>query len=240
VEGRDGVPVQRVCVGREEVLNCGKRLAQLVEQLAQVITSLGLGCVRPEEEGQVLTLLGNIAMQHEIGEQGLQARGIEAGHLLVIVEQAEIAKQAEVKGWLHRDLLDFHFSNERATRSFQPADAQRSHDQAALQASFQARLDPGSVILPASMRSRKEASDTSMSSPSSGSKEVVLQKDQVPNRLRRELRRVPYTEDERTRKIAKESIHYFVEIGNPLSRKLPLVWFSCTICLVSLSLSIWS
>ena len=76
-----------------------------MEQLAQVIASLGLGCVGPEEEGKMLALLGNIAMQHEIGEQGAQARGIEAGHLLVVVEQAEIAKQAEVKGWHRHDRL---------------------------------------------------------------------------------------------------------------------------------------
>jgi len=40
-----------------------------VEQLAQVIASLSLGCVGPEEEGKMLALLRNIAMQHEIGEQ---------------------------------------------------------------------------------------------------------------------------------------------------------------------------
>ena len=68
-ERRDGVPVQHVCVGGEEVLNWGKCLAQLVEQLAQVIASLGLDCVGPEEEGKMLALLWNIAMQHEVGEQ---------------------------------------------------------------------------------------------------------------------------------------------------------------------------
>src|SRR5437763_1481107 len=79
----------------------------------------------------MLAMLRNIAMQHEVGEQGLQAHGAEAGHLPVSVDQAEIAEQADVKGWLHRDLLDSRFSNERTTRSFQPADAQRSHDQKA-------------------------------------------------------------------------------------------------------------
>ncbi len=69
VEGCDGVPVQRVRVGREELLNNRKCLAQLVEQLTQVIASLSLGCVGPEKEGKMLALLGNIAMQHEIGEQ---------------------------------------------------------------------------------------------------------------------------------------------------------------------------
>ena len=118
VEGRDGVPVQCVRVSREELLNCGKCLAQLVEQLAQVIASLSLGCVGPEEEGKMLAMLRNIAMQYEIGEQGLQAHGVEACHLPVSVDQAEVAEQSDVKGWLHRDLLDSRFSNERTNYTF--------------------------------------------------------------------------------------------------------------------------
>ena len=109
VEGRDGVPVQQVSVGREEVFHSRKCLAQLVEQLAQVIARLGLGGVGPEEEGKMLALLGNIAMQHEIGEQGAQARGIEAGHLLIAVEQVKIAKQSEVKGWHRHDKNHYLF-----------------------------------------------------------------------------------------------------------------------------------
>ena len=69
VEGRDGVPVQLVRVGREEVQSIRKCLAQLVEELAQVIACLSLGGVGPEEEGKMLTLLGNIAMQYKIGKQ---------------------------------------------------------------------------------------------------------------------------------------------------------------------------
>jgi hypothetical protein len=83
-----------------------------VEQLAQVIASLGLGCVGPKEEGKVLALLGGIAMQHEKGKQRLQAHSVEAGHLSVSVNQAEIAEQSEVEGWFHCDLLDSRFSND--------------------------------------------------------------------------------------------------------------------------------
>ena len=43
VAWRDGVPVQHMRISREEVLHIWKCLAQLVEQLAQVIASLGLG-----------------------------------------------------------------------------------------------------------------------------------------------------------------------------------------------------
>ena len=105
--GRDGVPVQCVRVGGEEVLYSRKSLTQLVEQLAQVIARLGLGGVGPEEEGKMLALLRNIAMQYEISEQLAQARGIEADHLLAAVEQAKITKQANVKGWDHHDRLSF-------------------------------------------------------------------------------------------------------------------------------------
>src|SRR5437588_13031135 len=81
-----------------------------MEQLAQVIASLGLGCVGPEEEGKMLALFRSIAMQDEGGDQGLQAQGVEAGHLPVSVDQAEIAEQAEVKGWHHHDRLPFSSS----------------------------------------------------------------------------------------------------------------------------------
>ncbi len=99
------MPVQHMRVSREEVLHSRKCLAQLVEQLAQVIARLSLGGVGPEEEGKMLALLGNIAMQHEIGEQGAQARGIEVGHLSVTVDKAEITQQSDVKGWHHQNLL---------------------------------------------------------------------------------------------------------------------------------------
>ena len=69
VAWRDGAPVQHMRVSREEVLHIWKCLAQLVEQLAQVIARLSLGGVGPEEESKMLALLRNIAMQHEIGEQ---------------------------------------------------------------------------------------------------------------------------------------------------------------------------
>ena len=116
VAWRDGVPVQHMRISREEVLHIWKCLAQLVEQLAQIIASLGLGGVGPEEEGEMLALLGNIAMQNEIGEQGAQARGIEVGHLLVVVEQAEIAKQADMKGWYRHNRLLFSSSSSSDAR----------------------------------------------------------------------------------------------------------------------------
>src|SRR5690242_16384332 len=76
-EGRGGPPVYHVGVGREEVLDGGERLAQLVEQLAQVIARLGFGGVGPEVEGELLARLGSVPVQEKIGEQGLEARRSE-------------------------------------------------------------------------------------------------------------------------------------------------------------------
>jgi hypothetical protein len=106
VKGRDGVPVYHVLVGSEKVLNFWKGLAQLVQQLAQVIARLVLGGVGPEEESQMLALLSNIAMQHEVGEQGLQAHTVKACHLSVSVDQVEIAEQLYAESRLHHDLLN--------------------------------------------------------------------------------------------------------------------------------------
>src|SRR5690348_5546289 len=92
LERCDGVPVQHVHVSREELLNRGKRLTQLVEQLAQVIASLGLDSVGPEKEGQALALLRHITMQHEVGQQGLQTHTVEAYRLSVSIDQAEISE----------------------------------------------------------------------------------------------------------------------------------------------------
>jgi hypothetical protein len=40
----------------------------------------------------MLALLRSITMQHEVGEQGLQAHAVEARHLPVSVDQAEVAE----------------------------------------------------------------------------------------------------------------------------------------------------
>jgi hypothetical protein len=114
--GDIGAPMHRVLVGREEVGSVWKGMARLMEQLAQVIACLRLGGIRPEEEGQVLALLRHVAMQHEIGKQCLQPYGVETGHLLISVDQAEIAEQAYVKGRSRRDRPPFFARSESARR----------------------------------------------------------------------------------------------------------------------------
>jgi hypothetical protein len=54
----------------------GQRLAQLVEQVAQVGESLGFARVWPEEEGEMVAGLGRIAMQYKIRQEGLRASRI--------------------------------------------------------------------------------------------------------------------------------------------------------------------
>jgi hypothetical protein len=127
-----------MCIGGEELLPIRERLAQLVEQLAQVVARLGLGCVGPEEEGEMLALLGNIPMQHEIREQRTQAHGIEASDRLAVVEQDEIAKYAKAKGWHRHDRPRFstpgssdgRVVSARSTRKqgHEATGSQRNHD----------------------------------------------------------------------------------------------------------------
>jgi hypothetical protein len=80
----------------EEVLNSRECLTQLMHQLAQVVAGLRLGCVRPEEEGETMARLGHVAMQDEIGEQGLHAHRVEVRYRLVAKAHAEIAEQPDV------------------------------------------------------------------------------------------------------------------------------------------------
>jgi hypothetical protein len=77
-------------------------------QLAQVRSRLSLGGVGPKEKSQMLARLGHIAMQHEIGEQGLQASGVEACYRLIANVQAKIAKQPNVQERGHLSDLLLH------------------------------------------------------------------------------------------------------------------------------------
>src|SRR5262245_29254534 len=53
----------------------GQRLPQGVQQVTQVVARLSLSGVRPELKSKLLTGLGGVVMQYEVGEQCLQAGG---------------------------------------------------------------------------------------------------------------------------------------------------------------------
>ena len=57
----------------EEAVGIGQGAAQAVEQGAQVAAGLGLRRVGPELEGHVAAGLGRVAVQQQVGQQGLQA-----------------------------------------------------------------------------------------------------------------------------------------------------------------------
>ena len=65
-------------VGDEEALRIGQRVAQLVEDLPEVVARLRLARVRPEDEGQVLAQLRRVAVQEQVGEQRVQPRRVTA------------------------------------------------------------------------------------------------------------------------------------------------------------------
>jgi hypothetical protein len=75
----------------------GQPVAQRVEELPQVGVRLGLGGLRPEEEGELLARLRGAAMQEDIGEQGLQASGEHTGQLRIRQREAEMTQQSNVQ-----------------------------------------------------------------------------------------------------------------------------------------------
>src|SRR6266568_814308 len=75
-----------------------KSLAQLMQQFAQVRVCLGLVRIRPQEKGQMRASLGSSPVQHEIGEQGLQAGDIDCRHGSIARHQQEVTQQMDVQG----------------------------------------------------------------------------------------------------------------------------------------------
>ena len=72
------MPVQGLAVSIQVAAGIGQRAPQVVDLLAQVGTRLGLGRVGPEQKGQVLSRLGCFPVEEEVGQQRLQARGVDA------------------------------------------------------------------------------------------------------------------------------------------------------------------
>jgi hypothetical protein len=72
--------------------------AEAVEEGAQVAAGLGLGGVGPELEGEVGAGLGCVAVEEEVGQEGLKARGVDAGEGGTLVVQTELAEKADIEG----------------------------------------------------------------------------------------------------------------------------------------------
>ena len=86
------------------VINPGQIVAQMVHQLAQIGLCLFVGRIGPEEKGELTAGLGYVTMKKQVGQQGLQARLIEARYGLIPVEQVKIAQEMDVEDW-HWGLL---------------------------------------------------------------------------------------------------------------------------------------
>src|SRR5262245_39949714 len=71
---------------------------QLMEQLAQVGTGLGLGRVRPKQEREMRASLGGAALEHQIRKERLQAWDCEGSHRCVASDEQEIAQQLDAQG----------------------------------------------------------------------------------------------------------------------------------------------
>ncbi len=93
-----GAPRRGPGVRDQEAVRVRQGVAQLVEDLPEVVAGLRLARVRPEDEGQVLSQLRRVPVQEEVREQGTEPRRADPGHRLVAMRQAEPAEQTDVEG----------------------------------------------------------------------------------------------------------------------------------------------
>ena len=82
---------------QQEAFGIGQRVEQLVEQVPQVGAGLGFGGVGPEEERQVPARLGRVAMEDQVGQQGLQARGIHGADIEATISQTELTQHLDTQ-----------------------------------------------------------------------------------------------------------------------------------------------
>jgi hypothetical protein len=65
------LPANSLRVDNQQAIVFGQHLAQLVQELAQIVASVGFGRVGPEQKGDVLAQLGGASVKNQISQQGL-------------------------------------------------------------------------------------------------------------------------------------------------------------------------
>jgi len=97
VEAERGVgsPAQRAGGDVEVAVGLGQRAPERVEHVAQVRAGLALRGVGPEQEGEPLPRLRRVAVDEQVREERLGARGLEGRQWRVPEPQVERAEQAD-------------------------------------------------------------------------------------------------------------------------------------------------
>ena len=90
-------PLQGLGSGLQETVGIRQGAAQPEQQSAQVAERLGFRRVGPELEGGVGAGLGRIPVQQEVGQQRLQARGVDLRHRCFCVTERTIPQQVNVQ-----------------------------------------------------------------------------------------------------------------------------------------------
>jgi hypothetical protein len=93
LEGGRVAPAERPAIDVEEAIRFRKRVSKAVEEISQVGQSLLLRGIWPEEEGQAMAGRGAFAVEEEVGQQGLEAGGIDSGQRLSSAEEPKAAQQ---------------------------------------------------------------------------------------------------------------------------------------------------
>lgn len=82
--------------------------------MAQIIERLRFAGIRPEEEREVLTTVWRVSMQHQIGDQRLEAGCIDPFHGRAVAGEGKATQQLHLHyrycRWCHGDLRAFYLA----------------------------------------------------------------------------------------------------------------------------------
>ena len=100
-EGRIGPPGQRPWRHLQVAVQAGEGAAEGVEHVAEVGPGLGLGRVRPQQEGQPLARLGRLAVEQQVGEQRQGAGRLQRRQRRPAEAEVRCAEQPDAQDGRH-------------------------------------------------------------------------------------------------------------------------------------------
>jgi len=81
-----------VGIAAHKTVRVGQAPADVVERPAQICPGLGFGGIGPEKKGKPLPWLGVVAVEKEVGQQGLSARLMDGRYRFLVMGQMEPAE----------------------------------------------------------------------------------------------------------------------------------------------------
>jgi hypothetical protein len=107
IEGGRVTPAEPPTIDIEKAISFRKGVSETVEEIAQVSKRLILGRIRPEEERQAMARRGRLAVEQEVGQQRLEAGGIDRRQRLITEQEPEATQQFNAEHRLRSFLVHF-------------------------------------------------------------------------------------------------------------------------------------